>query len=134
MLAMSNFNETETVLVRRGRGLRIRVDLRAGRPEDHGYRRAIGWPIGQSADYRKSAGGALAFHLQIFADRYEIHLDIDVYRHPCRHALEVALSWRKILALRRRHIAEAGVRADQLGWRDTWRLLWMTKSDADLPH
>lgn len=61
---------------------------RIPRPESSGlFRRSIGEPKGQIADWRASIDGSQkGMHVVEFSDRYEIHVDkFDPYKNPLKH-------------------------------------------------
>lgn len=100
------FRAAEEAVLGFGRHTRPRPVVRAcaGVPADHGYSRALGFPVGQLRDYRKRGPGGLEFHLQEYELHFELHLDWSATRQPLRHAWDVLLSWRRIAELRaRRH-------------------------------
>ena len=53
------------------------------------FRRSVGEPKGQLADWRASIGGSVrGVHVLEYSDRYEIHVDnFDPYKKPFQHTL-----------------------------------------------
>lgn len=44
-------------------------------PREAGYRRDRGWPKGQDSDWRKLRPDGSGFHVRVYPDRFELHVD-----------------------------------------------------------
>jgi len=70
----------------------VAVSKRAlARPIEAGYRRHLGMVKGQWADYRRVREGGSDFHVRVYSDNYELHLDrVSAIDDPAMHALTAA--------------------------------------------
>jgi hypothetical protein len=58
------------------------------RPIEAGYRRHLGMVKGQWADYRRAREDGSEFHVRVYSDHYELHLDdVGAIDNPAMHAL-----------------------------------------------
>jgi hypothetical protein len=61
------------------------------RPIEAGYRRHLGMVKGQWADYRRVREDGSDFHVRVYSDHYELHLDrVSAIDDPAMHALTAA--------------------------------------------
>ena len=64
-------------------------------PASCGFRRGLGLPKGQSADWRRRLSGDRCLHVREYSDRYEAHIDrLDPQADPLGHvAVDCAPLW-----------------------------------------
>jgi len=61
------------------------------RPMEAGYRRHLGMVKGQWADYRRTSETGPEFHVRVYGDHYELHLDeFGAIEEPAMHAFVYA--------------------------------------------